>query len=124
MSIVVDERDDDVFLAHEGEAVGLISAATSEVHFWGCDGSCQTAANWSAATTLDTFTAIAMAIPPDTGSSCAGHPINAFWYPQHPRAASSPSGIVVANTAYALVNCPGSTNAQRMPPIGRLFSTF
>ncbi len=119
-----DEREDEAWLANAGEAVGLASTTTTELHARACDGNCQSAANWSGATVVDDFQAIAQTVPPAANSSCPNTATSAFWYPSYPRGAFGAKGAVIGHSPHALVRCPGSTTSTRMPEIGRFFATF
>jgi hypothetical protein len=124
ITLSTDPDEDEVWLAHDGEALGLLSTASLELRARTCDASCEAAASWSDPAVIDSSTAMAAAIAPDTDSSCPGNSSFGAWYPAYPRGAASSKGIIIAHAPYALVTCPGNGNPTREPNIGRVFSTF
>lgn len=123
-TVSTDENEDEAWLAHSGEQLELVSTSTLELRARTCASSCQDAAGWSQPVVIDQFQLIAQAVPPDSGSSCAGSSTFSAWYPTYPRSAIGSKGTVIAHAPYALVTCPGSTGPARLANIGRVFSTF
>lgn len=119
-----DEREDETWLAREGDSLGLITTSTGEVRVRVCDSNCASATSWSAPAVVDEFMAIAQSIPPAAGSSCPNSATSAFWYAAYPRGAASSRGVIITHAPYGLVNCPGFTTYERMANIGRFYSTF
>ena len=107
-----------------GEELLLANTAGFELHLRACESGCGSAAGWSAPTPIDSSAAMNAALPPDTGSSCAGTSQSASWWPNLPAIGVATSGLVVAHVPYAIVKCPTSSSPGRMPPIGRVFSTY
>jgi len=121
---VQDEGDDGTWLEAAGEELGLASTRSFDLNVYECTANCGAAAGWGTATVVDTNAAITQVIHPATGSSCPSSSESAAWWPNSPVIAAGPAGIVIAHSPYAIVKCPGITNPSRLPPIGRIITTF
>ena len=120
----LEEGDNGSTLENDGEELGLATNDQFELKLRTCSASCGAAASWSAPAVIDSATAIAQTLAPDTGSACPGTSQSASWWPNRPAIGSSASGVVVAHVPYAIVKCPQNTNPSRLPTIGRIFSTY
>ena len=89
-----------------------------------CERDCHLAASWVGGVVADSAAAMNTAFPPDTGTRCSGTSQSASWWPSAPTVGVSSLGIVVVHNPHAIVKCPQDTNPFRVPPIGRVISTF
>ncbi len=120
----LDEGASGLWLEPAGDALALATTADFDVHLRTCEGTCETAAAWSVPTGIDTAGSIAQAIAPDTGSSCPGSSQSASWWPHSPRLAIGVRGLVAVHNPYSIVKCPQLSSPNRLPPIGRVVSSF
>ncbi len=121
---VLDEGTEGAFLQASGEGVALASVSQFELNLRGCDMNCQLPSSWGAGGVVDDATAMNLALPPDTGTSCMGTSQSASWWPSAPSVAISSRGVVVVHNPYGIVKCPSNVNPMRVPTIGRVISTF
>lgn len=120
----LDEGVEGAFLEASGEGVALASVSEFDLNLRGCDMNCQLPASWGAGAVIDNAAAMNQALPPDTGTSCAGSSQSASWWPSAPSVGISTRGVVVVHNPYGIVKCPSNVNPTRVPPIGRVISTF
>lgn len=120
----LDEGTEGAFLEASGESVALASVSEFDLNLRACDQNCQLPASWSAAGVIDNAASMNQALPPDTGTSCSGSSQSASWWPSSPSVGISARGVVVVHNPYGIVKCPSSVNPMRVPPIGRVISTF
>ncbi len=118
----LEEGQNGLWLVTDGESAALLSTTISEVHLRTCDSGCEASSGWPGGSVIDTSSAIAKVVAPDTGSGCGS--LSSAWYPNKPVMAIGGKGAVIVHSPYALVQCVGSGTIKRMPTLGRLLSTF
>jgi len=112
------------WLEASGEGVALASVEQFDLNLRACESDCHLPASWVGGVVIDNSTAMNMAVPPDSATRCMGTSQSATWWPSAPAVGISTRGVVVVHNPYAIVKCPQDTNPHRIPPIGRVFSTF
>lgn len=120
----LEEGSEGAWLEAKGESVALATTAGFALNLRDCDGSCEAAGSWSDPVEIDASAAMNLAWPPDSGSGCAGVSESASWWPRGPTVGLSSRGVVVVHNPYAIVKCPLNASPLRMPPIGRVVSSF
>lgn len=121
---VLDEGVEGSWLEASGEGVALASVSQFDLNLRACERDCQLSASWVAGVVADSAAAMNAALPPDTGTRCSGSSQSASWWPSAPAVGVSSLGIVVVHNPHAIVKCPQDTSPFRVPPIGRVISTF
>ncbi len=120
----LDEGDNGAALVTEGDGVALVSTDSFDLKLRDCSANCGAAASWSMPVIVDNSMAVGQVIAPDTGSACPGASQSAAWWPSGPVIAGSSAKLVIAHSPYSIVKCPQSVNPSRLPPIGRVITTF